>query len=70
LNWQWAIGNWQIAYCLLSIAYCLTLSLLEAGILFVNNIQLAFATNYLTINTAFFNRCSYFHFLKLLAISP
>jgi hypothetical protein len=44
-----------IAYCLLS------LSLLEAGILFVNNIQLALAANDLAISTAFFNGCSYFH---------
>jgi hypothetical protein len=40
----------------------LSLSLLEAGILFVDHIQLSFATNYLAISAAFFNGCSYFHF--------
>jgi hypothetical protein len=56
------MGNGQQAICVLFIAYCfLSLSLLEAGILFVNNIQLAFTTNDLAINAAFFNGCSYFH---------
>jgi hypothetical protein len=36
--------------------------LLEAGILFVNDIQLTLATNDLAINAAFFDGCSYFHF--------
>ncbi len=51
-----ATGNMLI---LIDIA--LSLALLKAGILFVNNIQLAFAANDLAINTAFFNGCSYFH---------
>jgi len=41
----------------------LSLSLLEAGILFVDNIQLAFPANDLAINAAFLNGCSYFHFI-------
>lgn len=48
--------------CKLFIAYCLlTLPLLEAGILFVDHIKLAFAANDFAINTAFLNGCSYFH---------
>ena len=39
----------------------LSLSLLEAGILFVDHIQLAFSAHDLAINTAFFNGCSNFH---------
>ncbi len=46
----------------------LSLALLEAGILFVDHKQFALATNDLAIGTAFLNRCSYFHFFKLLAI--
>jgi hypothetical protein len=36
-------------------SFQLSLALLEAGILFVNNIQLALATNNLTICAALFN---------------
>jgi hypothetical protein len=35
--------------------------LLEAGILFVNDVQLAFATNDLTVYAALFDGGSYFH---------
>ena len=42
----------------------LTLTLLEAGILFVNHVELAFATHNLAVYTSFFDRCPYFHFLK------
>jgi hypothetical protein len=48
-------SNWQQAISLLS------LSLFETRILFINNIQLAFAANDLTIGAAFFDGCSYFH---------
>jgi hypothetical protein len=41
--------GWQPA------AFLLPLSLLKAGILFVNNIQLAFSFYDLAIHTAFFN---------------
>jgi hypothetical protein len=40
----------------------LPLPLLEAGILFVNDIQLALATHDLTICTTFLDGCSDFHF--------
>jgi hypothetical protein len=39
----------------------LTLTLFEAGIFLVDDIQLAFAANDLAINTAFFNGCPHFH---------
>ena len=38
-----------------------SLPLFKAGILFVNNIQLAFSTYNFAINAALFNGCSYFH---------
>jgi hypothetical protein len=48
--------------CLLQIAYyLLSLSLLKAGVLFVNYIKSALTTHYFTINTALFNRCSNSH---------
>jgi hypothetical protein len=47
----------------------LPLALLKAGVLFVNDVQFAFAAYNLTVNAAFFDRCSYFHFIKLLAFS-
>jgi hypothetical protein len=45
-----------------------TLTLLEARILFVDDVQLAFATNDLAIDAAFLDGGSYFHnrfFLRL-----
>jgi len=45
----------------------LTLTLLEARILFVDDVQLAFATNDLAIGTALFDRGSNFHNLFLYA---
>ena len=39
----------------------LSLALLEAGILFVDHIQLAFTTNDLAICTSLLDGCSYFH---------
>ncbi len=51
------MGNKQIVYCILR----LSLSLLKAGILFVDYIEYAFAANDFAINTSFFNGCSYFH---------
>jgi hypothetical protein len=50
----------------------LSLSLLEAGILFVDHVEFALPAYDLAINAAFFDGCSYFHFLKLLAtgLSP
>jgi hypothetical protein len=54
----------------LFIADCLSsLSLLKAGILFVDHIQLALATNDLAIGAALLDGRSYFHFFKLFAIS-
>ena len=41
--------------------YFLTLALLEAGILLVDDIQLPLPSHDLTIGAAFFNRCTYFH---------
>ena len=41
----------------------LSLSLLEAGILFVDHIQLALSSHDLAICTAFLNGCSNFHIL-------
>jgi hypothetical protein len=48
----------------------LSLTLLEAGILFVDHKQLALSLHDLAINAAFFDGCSYFHLFKLLANSP
>lgn len=42
----------------------LSLSLLETGILFVDNVEFALPANDLAINAALFNGCSYFHFLN------
>jgi len=39
----------------------LTLTLFEAGIFLVDDIQLAFAANDFAINTALFNGCPHFH---------
>jgi hypothetical protein len=39
----------------------LTLTLLEAGILLVNHIQLTLPPHDLTIGAAFLNGCTYFH---------
>lgn len=39
----------------------LSLALLEAGILFVDNVQFALATHDLAICTSLFNGCSDFH---------
>jgi hypothetical protein len=44
------------------------LSLLEAGILFVDNIKLSLATHNLAIDASFFYGCSNSHGFKLLAI--
>jgi hypothetical protein len=41
--------------------FVLALALLEAGILLVDNIQLALTTHNFAIGTALFNRCSDFH---------
>lgn len=59
---QLATDKLLIADCLL-----LSLTLLKAGILFVNYIQNALATNNLAINTALFNGCSYFHDLLFIS---
>ena len=45
----------------------LTLTLLEARILFVDDVQFAFATDDLAIGTALLNGGSYFHNLFLFA---
>jgi len=47
----------------------LSLALLEAGILFVNYIKLAFSANDFAVGATLLNGCSYFHFLKLCAAS-
>jgi hypothetical protein len=39
----------------------LSLALLEAGILFVNNIELAFSSHDLAIGATLFNGCTNFH---------
>jgi hypothetical protein len=44
-----------------------SLPLLEAGILFVNYIQLALSANNLAVCATLFDGCSYFHFFKLFA---
>ena len=49
----------------------LSLTLFKSGVLFVNNIQLAFTANNFTINAALFYGCPNFHDIKvfLFAIS-
>jgi hypothetical protein len=39
----------------------LSLALFKTGILFVDHVKLAFRSHNLAINTAFFDRCPYFH---------
>ncbi len=43
----------------------LSLALLKAGILFVDNVQLALSPHNLAINTALFNGCSDFHIVVI-----
>jgi hypothetical protein len=43
----------------------LSLSLLEAGVLFVDHIKSALPTNNLAVGASFFNGCSYFHIICL-----
>jgi hypothetical protein len=47
----------------------LSLTLLKAGILLVDDVQLAFPPHDLTIFTAFFDGCTYFHCSLLLALA-
>jgi hypothetical protein len=54
--WPIANGHQLLAF--------LSLALLKAGILFVDNVQFAFATNDLAICASLFDGCSYFHFLS------
>ena len=42
----------------------LSLSLFEAGILFVDNIKLALTTHNLAVGTSFFDGCSNFHIVN------
>jgi hypothetical protein len=44
------------------------LSLLEAGVLFVDNIKSALTTHNLAVGASLFDGCSNFHFIQLLAI--
>ena len=52
------------------LAAFLSLALLEAGILFVNHIQLALTTYNFTVDAALFDGCSYFHFSFALSVEP
>ena len=59
----------QLAICLLLIAHFLTLTLLKAGILFVNYIEAAFPAYNLAVNAALFDGCSNFHRFMFSALS-
>jgi len=59
-----ATRRWLRTACSLLLAACslfLSLALLKAGILFVDDVQFALPAHNLAINTALFNGCSYFH---------
>jgi hypothetical protein len=53
------MGKLRIACCILLIG--LSLALLEAGVLFVDDVQFALSAYDFAICTSLFNRCSHFH---------